>query len=155
MNGPTLTTLLALGLLLGIQLVPYKVQNPPVTTTPEWSNAEVEALARRACFDCHSNETRTPWYGRIAPIAWVLRRHVTEGRAALNLSDLEHPGEEAHEAGEETLEAEMPPAYYLALHPEARLSDAERQALARELDRVLEPYAAASKHEDDEHEGDD
>ncbi|MEZ4321615.1 MAG: heme-binding domain-containing protein [Myxococcota bacterium] len=132
---------IALGILAAIavliQLVPYRVSNPPVLQEPAWDSPRTAELARRACYDCHSNEVVVPWYGHIAPVAWLVRDHVDEGRAALNLSEMNRPQEEAHEAGEAVAEGEMPPAYYLALHPSARLTDAERAELQAGLDRTL------------------
>jgi hypothetical protein len=55
-----------IGLLLvafiGIQLIPVKRANPPVTTPIKWDSPQTEALAARACLDCHSNQTVWPWY---------------------------------------------------------------------------------------------
>lgn len=147
MSRIRILTMALSGLLLAIQLVPCRVQNPPVTAAPQWSSPELEALARQACYDCHSNEVAVPWYGYVAPAAWVVRHHVDEGRAAMNLSELDRPQEEAHEAGEEVMEGEMPPGYYRAMHADARLSDAQRQALAAELDRLLRSHG---EHEEDD-----
>lgn len=120
-----------------IQLVPYRVVNPPIVQEPSWDSPETEALARRACFDCHSNEVQVPWYGFVAPIAWIVNDHVVDAREVLNFSEMNRVWEEADEAGEVVLEGEMPPAYYLALHRTARLTDAELRALADGLDRTL------------------
>ncbi|HHO49530.1 MAG TPA: cytochrome C [Deltaproteobacteria bacterium] len=119
------------------QIVPYRVHNPPTTQGPTWDSPRTEALARRACFDCHSNESVVPWYGYIAPVAWLVRYHVDEARGAMNLSEMDLPQEEAHEAGEEVEEGHMPPGYYLTLHPGARLTEEERSALAAGLDATL------------------
>jgi len=62
---PTMKTIIAIIVLLGlalfaaIQLVPYgrDHQNPPVVQEPQWGTPEARAIAQRACFDCHSNET--------------------------------------------------------------------------------------------------
>ena len=124
-------------LVVAIQLVPYRVHNGPVVQEPAWDNPQTRALAARACFDCHSNEVVTPWYGHVAPVAWVVRHHVDEGRAALNLSEMHRPQEEAHEAGESIRDGEMPPRYYLPLHAGARLTDAERLELAAGLQATL------------------
>lgn len=125
------------------QLVPYRVHNPPVTQEPIWDSPETEALARRACFDCHSNEVEVPWYGYIAPTSWVVNHHVLEGREYLNFSEMDRPQHEAHEAGKTVEEGEMPPRYYTALHGAARLSAEEARALAKGLDLTLgsEEYA--------------
>jgi len=124
------------GLVL-IQLIPIRVTNPPVVQEPAWDSPRTAELARRACYNCHSNEVVLPWYGHVAPVAWLLYHDVDEGRDMLNLSEMNRPQEEAHEAGEVVLEGEMPPWYYAALHPEARLTDAERRELALGLDATL------------------
>lgn len=143
----SIAALVSVFLLLGlIQLVPYRVSNPPVVQGPAWDNARTEALARQACFDCHSNEVKVPWYGQVAPFSWLVRSHVDEARDELNFSEMHRPQEEAHEAGEKAEEGEMPPPYYLFLHPEARLTDAERAELAKGLDATL-----GSEGEDDDH----
>ena len=130
----------ALVLFLVIQLVPYgrNHTNPPVVSEPAWDSAQTEQLARQACFDCHSNETVWPTYSNVAPFSWMLQRHVDEGRQVLNFSEWgmqtgEEEGEEAEELVETVLEGEMPPASYLPLHPEARLTAAEKDTLAQGL----------------------
>jgi mono/diheme cytochrome c family protein len=137
---------IAVGILLGlvgvfaiIQLVPYgrDHHNPPVAAEPAWDRPETRALAARACFDCHSNETHWPWYSNVAPASWLVQDHVDEGRQVLNFSEWNRPQDEAHEAAEEVQEGEMPPSSYLWLHPEARLSDAERQQLVAGLRQTL------------------
>ena len=70
-----------------LQLVPYRVDNPAVRKGPAWDSPRTLALARVACFDCHSNETQTAWWEDIAPGSWWITNHVREGRAALNFSD--------------------------------------------------------------------
>lgn len=126
---------LAVGLLLVIQVVPYGRQhtNPPVTSEPAWSTPETRALAERACFDCHSNETVWPWYSSIAPISWFVVHDVQEGRRALNFSDWGSRQQRLREISEVLQEGEMPPFYYVLQHPEAKLTAAERAQLEQEL----------------------
>ena len=135
---------IALGLLgtfLVIQLVPYGRghTNPPVTGEPTWDAPETRALAKQACFDCHSNETKWPAYASIAPASWLVQRDVNEGRAVLNFSEWTSPQAEAKEAAEEVLEGEMPPAAYMLVHAHARLNAADRDRLAQGLARTLGP----------------
>ena len=61
------------GLFVLIQLVRFgrNHTNPPVAQEPSWDSTETRALAERACFDCHSNETVWPWYSNIAPVSWL------------------------------------------------------------------------------------
>lgn len=109
-----------------IQLVPYgrNHANPPVVSEPNW-DAQTRAVAKRACFDCHSNETIWAWYSNIAPLSWLIQRDVDEGRRSLNFS--EWGNVETGEIGETVAEGEMPPTQYLLLHPNAKLTDAEKQ----------------------------
>lgn len=155
----TFAVLAAVFLLL--QLVPYgrAHDNPPVVQEPAWDSPQTRELATRACFDCHSNETTWPWYSNIAPISWLTQRHVDEGREYLNFSDWNRShaeqgdeGEEADEMAETVLEGEMPLRSYLPTHPAARLSDAERQALADGLLRTagLSPTSAGDEIEHEE-----
>ena len=126
-----------------IQVVPYGRHHvaPPSGLQVVWDSPRTEDLARRACFDCHSNETRWPWYASIAPMSWRIQHHVDEGRERFNVSALDARSDDGRdairEAGESVTKREMPPRDYLLLHPNARLSPAERRALADGLDRSL------------------
>lgn len=126
-----------LAVLVVMQLVPKgrNHTNPPVTLEPAWPSPEVRALAVRACFDCHSNETKWPWYASVAPASWLVEHHVEEGRGELNFSEFDKPQRHAKDAAEEVREGEMPMAGYVALHGEAKLSEAEKQ-------RLVEAFAA-------------
>ncbi|GAB4533739.1 MAG: hypothetical protein Fur0018_23280 [Anaerolineales bacterium] len=131
---------LVVGGLLVIQLIPYgrNHTNPPVVSEPQWPDTQTRALAQRACFDCHSNETTWPWYSNVAPISWMTQHNVSEGRSKLNFSEWNNGGhgEGAHEMVEALQEGKMPPFDYLIMHPEARLSDAERQQLIQGLSQL-------------------
>ena len=117
-----------------IQLFPYgrDHSNPPVVQEPNW-DAETRAVAQQACFDCHSYEVVWPWYSNIAPVSWLVQHDVEEGRQHLNFS--EWTGRDSHEVGEVVAEGEMPPAQYLVMHPEAKLTQAEKQILIQAFGR--------------------
>lgn len=122
-------------LFVAVQFVPVDRTNPPVTTRARVPS-DVEPLLRRACFDCHSNETKWPWYSRVAPVSWLVADHVKDGRKNLNFSTwpVLDPGAESHllHEIEEVIEGgEMPLKSYLLGHPEARLSDAEKNMILR------------------------
>jgi mono/diheme cytochrome c family protein len=122
-----------------IQLIPYgrNHTNPPVVAEPKWDSPRTKELAQRACFDCHSNETVWPWYSNVAPISWLVQRDVDEGRRRLNFSEWGSQQRAANEVAGIVLEGEMPPFQYLPTHPEARLSQSERQELAQGLQATL------------------
>ena len=118
-----------------IQLVPYgRSDNPPVVREPTWDRARTRELFFRACRDCHSNETRWPWYARVAPASWLVRWDVDEGRTHFNASEWGRAAKNhGDDAAKEVREGEMPLWYYLPAHPEAQLSEAERADLVAGL----------------------
>lgn len=128
-----------LGLIVALQLVPYGRDhaNPPSGKEPAWDSPETRALAVRACYDCHSNETRWPWYASVAPASWLVQHHVEDGRRHLNFTAWDQPQKHAHEAAHEVEEGEMPMWSYLLLHGEAELSDSDKQTLIRGLEATF------------------
>ena len=134
--------------LLAIQLVPYGRDhvNPPTVSEPSWDSPTTRALAKQACFDCHSNETQWPAYARIAPASWLVQHDVIEGRAVLNFSEWQRPQEKSSDAAEELREGEMPPAMYRLMHAHARLSGPDRDRLARGLARTLGASPQEAEH---------
>jgi hypothetical protein len=115
--------------------------NPPVVpghdllvTQPP--PAEIAALLRAACYDCHSHETKWPWYSRVVPVSWWVVDHVKEGREKLNFSEwpLDDPGRAARKwnrISEEVGSGDMPLPSFTWAHPPARLSAEQRDRLAR------------------------
>jgi len=131
--------LVLLVLLVAAQFLPYgrSHTNPPVTREPLWDSPRTRELAVRTCFDCHSNETKWPWYSHVAPASWLLERDVTEGREHLNFSEFDRPQKHADDAAHEVEEGEMPLWFYPPLHPSMRLDDAETQELIQGLKRTF------------------
>ena len=91
---------------------------------------EITQIFQAACYDCHSNETKWPWYSEISPFAWVIQNHVTEGRKALNFSTWEkYTQEEKKEHLKDiyrTAYASMPLPSYIFAHEEADLTKEQR-----------------------------
>jgi hypothetical protein len=129
-------TLLGLVLVVaGLQFIRPDRTNPPVdaamavqatTTVPD----QVGVVLRRSCYDCHSNETRWPWYSAVVPAAWGVANHVREGRAELNFSEWgRYPAAKRtallEKMCDEVREGKMPLKQYLWLHRDAALSEAD------------------------------
>ncbi len=115
--------------------------NPPVVSAFAITNAPpaVAARLRAACYDCHSHETKWPWYAHVAPASWLVVNDVNEGRKHLNFSDwpVADPARAAkrlENMGDEIGYGDMPPKKYTAIHADARLTDAERKELTGWLD---------------------
>jgi hypothetical protein len=129
--GPLILIIIALVIM---QFMPSELShnNPPVIAEPEWDSEATRQLMVRACYDCHSNETRWPWYSTIAPFSWMIEYDIAEGRKVLNFS--EWTPEEAEkfvleEAVELVSVGQMPLTYYVLIHPEANLSASEKGQL--------------------------
>jgi hypothetical protein len=132
-----------IALFLLIQLIPYGKDhvNPPVVAEPNWDNPQTRELAKRSCYDCHSNEVVYPWYSNVAPISWLVQRDVDEGRGRLNFSDWQsgspRAARMAREVGETISRGSMPMPIYILQHPNAKLSETEKQALITGLKATL------------------
>ena len=120
-------------LLLVIQLVPVGGTNPSIEMQVP-ASTEVRAILRRACYDCHSNETRWPRYSRVAPVSWLIASDVYAARSALNFSTWERiglaerrtiMGTISHDVGR----GHMPPRLYVLAHPHTRLSERDQTVL--------------------------
>lgn len=123
-----------------LQLVPYgwRHENPPVTERAPWPSEQARSIAAASCLSCHSNETDWPWYSYIAPMSWLIRRDVEEGREDLNFSTWDRDDGRADDAIESILDGDMPPRRYVLVNPGARLSSEEERALVdalRNMDR--------------------
>jgi hypothetical protein len=131
------TGLTFLGLFLVAQLLPYghSHTNPAVSQEAPWATPLARRLAVDACYDCHSNQTNWRWYSFVAPASWWVANHVKDGRRALNFSEWDRP-QQLGELRDSVIEGSMPPRYYTLVHPAARLSRNEREALARALDAL-------------------
>jgi hypothetical protein len=125
--------------------------NPPLPPGGDISATnpppQIAALLHAACYDCHSYETKWPWYSHVAPVSWLLVSDVNGGRERLNFSDWPKDSERAAKKmdrmSEELDYKEMPPAKYTLLHPEARLTPDQRKQLMQWLDATAEQLKAA------------
>jgi Haem-binding domain len=125
-----------------LQFVNPSRTNPPVVGDLMATNPpppEVAAILHAACYDCHSYETKWPWYSRIAPVSWLIVRDVNNGRHNMNFSDwpYNNPIREAkrlEDMSEEIGYNEMPPKKYTLIHADARLTESQRKELTEWLD---------------------
>lgn len=133
------TLIVLVAALVVMQFFGIDKTNPPVNAGEEYlalanPPAEVATLMRQACYDCHSNETKYPWYTNVAPVSWWVKDHINEGRGALNFSvwGTYTPKKAAHkleECYEIVQEGEMPLKSYTWIHSEARLTAEQKGQL--------------------------
>ena len=101
----------------------------------------VRTVLDQACYDCHSNHTRYPWYSRVQPVAWWLADHIDEGKEALNLSEfgtypVRKQQRKLNQMSEALADHTMPLPSYTWIHREARLTDAQVQTITAWLDEL-------------------
>ena len=119
-------------LIIGLQFfrgkAPEVIPNPPddLMATSQ-INAEVGMLLKTACYDCHSNETRYPWYSFVSPFSWYFYKHIEEGRAELNFSDwsslpLRTQLRKLRDIGKAVEKGTMPLESYTIIHRDAQLT---------------------------------
>jgi len=124
-----------IGGLLVVQLIRIDVPEPPKAGPKDEIKApkKIMALLKKSCYDCHSNHTRWPWYSHIAPVSWEIHSHVRDGRAWLNFSIWNRYSEEKkqklYKGIAKSIDWQMPPADYMWIHKNARLSPEERQEI--------------------------
>jgi hypothetical protein len=115
-------------------LRPERENRPPDPKRQLTAPANVQAILDRSCADCHSNQTKWPWYSNVSPISWWLVDHVKDGRNQINLSSFpttpaNRAAHKMEEVCEQVEKGEMPLREYLWLHPSAKLSEADKQTL--------------------------
>ena len=126
--------LIILVLFVVVQFITIKKVDENVDISLEIkANEQVMSIFKKACYDCHSNEIKYPWYSSIAPFSWVISGHIEEGRKALNFSlwenyTLEQKSEHIKDIYR-TVYAAMPLQSYLWLHDEANLTKEERSLI--------------------------
>jgi hypothetical protein len=119
--------------IVGIQFIPLEQNNPPVENDLFASN-EVKDILRKACYDCHSNETDWAWYTKVAPLSWLTTSDVNNGRKHLNFSEwgnlrASEQDKIKEEIWEEVREETMPLWQYRIMHPSTKLSIEEKNVL--------------------------
>jgi len=130
----------ALALFVLIQFIPMGnvYGQDPILNEPPWDSAQTRALAKRACFDCHSNETEWPWYAKVQPMAFMISRDVEAGRALMNFSEWKEKTFITADLIEKMIRSDqMPLPRYLLAHPGAKLSDAEKETLIEGIRETL------------------
>lgn len=130
-------TVFVLGALFGLmQLVPCgrTHSNPSRRSEPEWDSPRTRELVVRGCFDCHSNETKWPWYANVAPMSWIVEYDVEKAREIVNFSEWGKDQPLAVYSAHSVAAEGMPPAKYTINHPEAVFTAQEKADLIRGLE---------------------
>lgn len=113
----------------------------------------VQAIFEKSCYDCHTNNTRYPWYANVQPVAWWLNDHVKEGKKEINFDEFatyvpRRQYKKLEEIIEQVKEGEMPLSSYTVIHREAALSSEQKLAITAwangAIDQMKATYPADS-----------
>ena len=138
-----------LGTFALLQFIWIDVPNPPKATPADEIKAppKIKKLLVKACYDCHSNNTKWPWYSYVAPISFEVRTHVKNGRNWLNFSIWNRYSKERQQkllkGIAKAIEWKMPPPDYMLIHKDARLTPAQRAEIKK--------WATSQIEEDEEY----
>jgi exonuclease VII small subunit len=122
-----------------IQFFPIGKSNPAPTPNMDFltikkTPEKTAAMIRTSCYDCHSNESKYPWYSNVQPFGWFLKNHIEEGRKELNFStfatyEKKRQVHQLEEAVEKLEKNEMPLDSYVLIHNDAKLTLEEQKEL--------------------------
>jgi hypothetical protein len=144
--------LVTAGLLLGIQLIR---PHPNASTEPAGKDdfivryqppPEVANVLRQACYDCHSNHTRYPWYAQVQPVGWWLAHHISEGKRELNFSVFGayaavRQAKKIDHMSDQVTNRSMPMPSYTWIHRDARLTDEQIRVFSEWCDSLHDQIA--------------
>ena len=130
-------------IVLLMQFIQTDKTNPTVDSSLEIkAPAHIKSSLRSACYDCHSNETKWPWYSYVAPFSWSIKGHVSDGKKWVNFSEWEnYSNQEKHKKMKEiyrAVYAAMPIGSYVSFHSEADLSKEQRSAIRKWAKEIVE-----------------
>lgn len=129
-------------LVIGMVIIQFirPARNTSIAVTADDMNViypipdSVNQVLQKACYDCHSNNTRYPWYANVQPVAWWMNDHITEGKKELNFSEygkrtLPKRAKKLKKLAKEVQEGGMPLDSYTWIHKDAVLTDREKKMI--------------------------
>ncbi|MDQ1340301.1 MAG: hypothetical protein QG567_1458 [Campylobacterota bacterium] len=135
--------ILSVLIIFGIQQIikieiPIDINAKEEIKTPD----EVASILKKSCYDCHSYDTKWPWYSYVAPMSWFVDYHVKNGLFWLNYSRWDNYDDKTKEkllrATARLIDTTMPNEFYLALHSDAKLSEEQKNIIKNWVESELE-----------------
>ncbi len=126
------------GAFVALQAIQIDIPEPPKTIDPNneiTAPKEIMSMLKTSCYDCHSYQTKMPWYGHISPISLEVKSHIKNGRAAVNFQEWgtydEAKKQKIFKGIVQTINFRMPMPMYLIVHEEAKLKKEEREKMKK------------------------
>ncbi len=125
--------------LIGIQFFPASLNQNTIILSTDFTKTfivpdNIQILLKKSCYDCHSNNTIYPWYSKVQPFAWLMERHIKEGKEELNFSDFGGYSKRRQKSKLKSIisqikDDEMPLTSYTLIHRDAILSENDKEIL--------------------------
>ncbi|MET4080256.1 hypothetical protein ABIB40_000196 [Pedobacter sp. UYP30] len=134
-NKILIFSLIGCGVLIGLQFIKPHIINNPITGDLQ-APKDVKQILKRACYDCHSNETKLSWFDKISPISWRVASHVKDRRAGLNFSEWDKLTSGARKAKlletvNQIIAGAMPLNDYQIVDPESKITQKDFSILKK------------------------
>ena len=140
--------LILLIVLVGIQFIPTKRNQSNEILESDISKtymlpAEIQTIFKNSCYDCHSNNTKYPWYNKIQPVSWLLENHIKKGKKELNFSEFGAYSKRKQKNKLKSITSqirdnEMPLSSYTLIHRDAKLSEKDRDLIKQWVSKLLD-----------------
>lgn len=139
---------LILAVIVGVQFI-----RPPLNVTSQTQNksiialynppVEVSTILQNACYDCHSDNTRYPWYSGVQPFGWLLNHHIRSGKSELNLDEFRYYTElrrksKLRSMRDQVQDGSMPLKSYRLMHKRARMTEEQKKVFLNWIDHQID-----------------
>jgi len=135
-----------------MQFIRIDKTHPEINPTNDFINIknpppEIAQMIKTSCYDCHSFESKYPWYAEVAPVSWYLKNHINEARHRVNFSEWasyepEKASRKLHACADDIKEGDMPLSSYTLIHGDASLN----QEQIKQLSEWFELQASAGNN---------
>ena len=136
--------------LVGIQFIPVQRNEIEPVTIADFIVLYEPPIAignviRSSCYDCHSNQTKYPWYSNVQPIGWLLQNHISEGKSELNLSEFGNLSNrmkrmKINSIISQIADDKMPLPSYVLMHSDAKLDSLKKAQLTNYFDSLVNNF---------------
>lgn len=133
--------------LLGIQMIPIELNQSNVVPNEDLlvlyeAPQNIEVIFKTSCYDCHSNNTVYPWYGKIQPFAWVLQDHIENGKEELNFNEFgsyskRRKKNKLNSIASQIRDGKMPLDSYTFVHRDSKLSEQEEDEVLAWIENLI------------------
>ena len=133
---------------VGIQFVPTDLNQSDTVPKTDFllvnnTSENISTLLQESCYDCHSNNTRYPWYNKVQPVAWFLENHIKDGKEELNFNEWDtytnrRKNSKLKSIISQIKDDEMPLASYTLIHKDAELSKSEKTLIIDYINNLKE-----------------